>query len=130
MKIIYKEKNGGKTMELIKLSHETKHYIVCHKLEEANCIFNEAKEMGYDIPLPITYHEFIKGKYGEFVSGFLIDNVDCLLEYISKVPITAITLTKESGVNLKELEKKLDDALEKETKESLGKWLNEQREEK
>ena len=130
MKIIYKERNGGKTTELIKLSHETKHYIVCSKHDEAICLFNEAKEMGYDIPQPITYYEFVNGKYGEFVGGFLIDNVECLLEYISKVPITAITLTKNEGLNLRELGKKFDDALKKETKESLGKWLNEQREEK
>ena len=34
----------------------------------------------------------------------------------------------KKGLNLKELETRLDDALEKETKESLSEWLNSKRE--
>jgi hypothetical protein len=36
-----------------------------------------------DIPLPITYVEFIEKRYsGRNISGFLIDNLEMFLQYL------------------------------------------------
>jgi hypothetical protein len=93
MKIIGKPSGGGKTLELIKMSHLTSNYIVCSSKKEAGMVEDMAKELGYKIPLPITYDEFINKKYyGKNIKGFLIDDADMLLQYISEVKIVAITL--------------------------------------
>lgn len=84
----------GKTTKLIKKSAETGDYIVCHSLDEANRIQAEAQEMGLQIPLPITYNEFLKKLYyGKVISGFLIDNADVFLQSLSNVPINSITVS-------------------------------------
>jgi len=84
----------GKTTELIKKSAESGDYIVCDRLHEANRIQVKAQSMGLQIPLPITYNEFLKkGYYGKGISGFLIDNADMFLQSLSKVPINSITVS-------------------------------------
>jgi hypothetical protein len=94
-KIILK-RGGGKTTELIKKSAETGDYIVCSSQEEARYLQITAKEKGYDIPLPITYMDFIhKRYYGQNIKGFLIDNLEFFFECISKVPVNAVTMTHE-----------------------------------
>jgi hypothetical protein len=50
--------------------------------------------MGVGIPFPVSYGEFIGGKYSSRnIKGFLIDNADLLIEFISRVPVTVITMT-------------------------------------
>jgi hypothetical protein len=94
MEKIILEKGKGKTTELIKRSSESGHYIVCFSIDEASRISAEARSMGLDIPLPISYGEFIYRKYSSrYIKGFLIDNADLLIEFISQVPVTAITMT-------------------------------------
>jgi hypothetical protein len=94
MEKIILEKGKGKTTELIKRSSESGHYIVCFSIDEASRISAEARSMGLDIPLPISYGEFIYRKYSSRnIKGFLIDNADLLIEFISQVPVTAITMT-------------------------------------
>lgn len=90
-KIIIK-RGGGKTVNLIKMSAQTGDYIICHNIHEANRIQKVARDLGYDIPLPITYHEFLNGNYGKRISGFLIDNIEMFLQGLSDVPIKAISL--------------------------------------
>ena len=83
----------GKTYQLIKKASISGDYIVCHSFDEAHRIRSIAKENKLDIRLPLTYDEFLKGEYyGTGVSGFLIDNVEMLLQSITNVPINAITL--------------------------------------
>lgn len=94
MKIIYKGRGEGKTTDLIKLSFERGGYIICKDIDEAHNISFIANELGCDIPLPITYDEFINKRYGK-IKEFYIDNVDNLLLYLTKSPIHAITLSKE-----------------------------------
>lgn len=93
MNVIYKEKRSGKTNELIKLSEETGYTIVCSNLKEA--LINSKKGI---IPFPITFDDFInKNYYGKGIKGFLIDDVDHLLRYLTDyiIPIGCITITKE-----------------------------------
>ena len=50
--------------------------------------------MEKNIPLPITYDEYLKGNfYGKNIESFLKDNVDMFITYLSKgVPVEAITI--------------------------------------
>jgi len=96
MKIIIRPRRMGKTTELIKQSGKEWKYIVCHSHQEAIRIQEQARRINIKIPLPITYQEFLaKEYYGKRIKGFLIDNIDFLLQYISIVKIDTITLTKE-----------------------------------
>lgn len=90
MKII----SYNKTTKLIEYANNEVKLIVCLNKQEAHRIFNTAKIMGCNIHLPITYEEFIKGEYSErHLKSVLIDNVDSFVEYISKAPVEAITLS-------------------------------------
>ena len=93
MEKIIMQRGYGKTTQLIKNSAKTGDYIVCHGLDEANRIQYEAIQMGLDIPLPITYHEFIEKRYsGVNISGFLIDNIEMFIQSLSDVQVNAITM--------------------------------------
>lgn len=86
----------SKTTELIVLAHDNNKLIVCRNREEAHRIFHKATEMKLNIHLPITYDEFINKRYSERnITSILIDNVDMLVQYISKVKVEAITLSLE-----------------------------------
>lgn len=99
MEKIIKERASGKTTELIKKSAETGDYIVCYSLDQATNIQFRAKEMGLNIPFPISFREFINGEYGRNnIKGFLIDDLDCCLQQLTNVPINAITMSIEDGI--------------------------------
>ena len=96
MKVILGHRQTGKTVKLIRMSAKTNTYIVASSQQEASRIFRKAKELGLNIPLPITFNEFIShGYYGKGINGFLIDNADYLLRSLSTVPILAVSMTKE-----------------------------------
>lgn len=91
---IYRPKGESKTLELIKISHHEKNHIVCYDMKAANMIESWAKELGYSIPFPITYYEFVKGDYyDKNIRGFLIDNAEALLQYMTRVKIEVIAIT-------------------------------------
>ena len=94
MQIILRKRQMGKTTELIRMSAETFAYIVVPTKNDASRVFQMAKKMGLDIPFPLSFDEFIRGQYhGKNIKGFLIDNADMLLQYMSKgVAIKAISL--------------------------------------
>ena len=93
MEKIIMQKGYGKTTQLIKKSAESGDYIVCHSFDEADRIKFSAKQMGLGIPLPITYAEFIEKRYhGRNISGFLIDNLEMFLQFLSNVPVNAVTM--------------------------------------
>jgi hypothetical protein len=94
MEKIMMNRGFGKTHQLIKKSSITGDCIVCKDFNESSRIFDVAQQMGLKIPMPISFHEFLRGEYSRRgIKGFLIDNADLLLKYISNVPITAITLS-------------------------------------
>jgi len=99
MKIIHKKAGKGKTRDAIKLAAKNYSYIVC--IDRQNCteIANFARKLELEIPFPITFNEFINKEYYApgCKGGFIIDNADMLLERISNVPITCITLTKQTA---------------------------------
>lgn len=86
MKIIATKRQTGKTTKLIKMCGEdfkNGHYslIVTINPCAAKWMQKEAKEMGYDIPLPITYAEFVNREfYGKNIHKFYLDEVGFFLE--------------------------------------------------
>ena len=95
MKIYCDFPEKEKTTKLIKESAGTGDYIVCFNSKEAIRIKTKAQKMRLDIPLPITYDEFLHRRYcGKNIKGFLIDNVDLLLQSLTQVPINSITINK------------------------------------
>ena len=97
MKVIYGKRQSGKTTKLIKLSAKKWYYIVCSTKQECTRIALSARQLGLDIPFPITFHEFINGQfnYGGGIKGFLIDRADYLLQTLAReVPIEAISIDK------------------------------------
>ena len=95
MKIIYKGRGEGKTKDLIKMADDFNGYIVCRS-QMVYPIADMAREMGCRIHFPLSYGEFMSGRYyPQGVRKVLIDDVDALIQSFSQVPVIAITLRKE-----------------------------------
>ena len=107
MKLIYSARGGGKTTRLIKEAKRLKGYnlIICRDRKEAMRLWKEIVNKKYNLPQPITFDEFVKGRYqGNNINAFLIDNVDMLLQYIAGgVKIHAITFTGRKKKNRMEI---------------------------
>jgi len=96
MEIIYKGRGKGKTLDLIRMASENNFDIVARDMKTVDYIFNLAKKHNLSISYPLTYHEFISKKYyGKGIKGFLIDDAEMLLQYLTNVPIKAISITKK-----------------------------------
>lgn len=94
MKIFLAPRGGGKTTFLIRESAKTQDIIVCENNFVANSIKRIAFNMGLEIPTPITYSDFTKqNTHGKKISGFLIDNVDVLLQQLTRTPIKIVTMS-------------------------------------
>ena len=91
-------KGTGKTKKLIELAAKDFSYIVVRNAIIARSVAKRAREMGVNIPFPLTYDEFIKGKfYGRGIRGFMIDDVDALLWYLARgVKVKALSLDASS----------------------------------
>jgi hypothetical protein len=92
MKIDIRPRRAGKTTDLIKECAENGGYIVCAYKREAYNIFDAAKKMGLDIPLPITFNEFVRGEFvGTGIKVIYIDNIELCIQSISSAPVKTIT---------------------------------------
>ena len=100
MNWIIEPRRSGKTTELIMVCAETGGYIICHGQRDAARIFEQARHMGLDIPMPLTYFEFLsKSYYGFGVKQFHIEDVDDLLRCLAgSVPIATATLSPEARI--------------------------------
>ena len=89
-------KGVGKTTGLIELADKYFSYMVVENIREVERIERIVREGGKKIPQPLTYYEFITGKfYGRpgIKGGFVIDNIERLLWYMAKgVRIRAFSL--------------------------------------
>jgi hypothetical protein len=99
MIVITRGGRAGKTTELIK--HCAKHggTIVTHNTFLVKRIEKMVTDLGLEIPKPITYAEFIEARYRgrRDIPEFYIDDAEKLLQSMSHIPVTAITLTGESN---------------------------------
>ena len=94
MRIIQLGRGAGKTYQLVTKAAENGGYIVCRDRVAAEMIFQQAMDRGLDIKFPITFQEFANDEYySKGIKEFMIDDVDQLLEYIARVPISYCTYT-------------------------------------
>lgn len=100
MNVICRPRGAGKTIDLIKASAELGGSIVCHSKSECRRIKAVAQtmfiksEIDRVIDPPITYREFLEFKFHHVgAKSFHIDNVDMLVQYISKLPVLTATIT-------------------------------------
>lgn len=63
MRIIYGPAGSGKTMQLIRIAAKHNYYMVVKDMEEARRVNTEAHKLGFNIPFPLTYREFLEGEY-------------------------------------------------------------------
>lgn len=80
MNLITGAAGSGKTRYLVHESARTKAYIVCHDQSRAHTIQQHAREIGINIPLPITYQELETSR--GIRSGILIDDIDHMLRIL------------------------------------------------
>lgn len=101
MKIIVRGRALGKTTEAIKIAHEKRAYIVCLHYRDAQRIADQARRMGLKIPFPITFNEFLEGRFEpRGVQRFVIDNADMLLQHAARgAAVEAVTLDGEPHVS-------------------------------
>ena len=102
MERIIMQRGYGKTTQLIKKSANDGSVIVCYSDGVANSLMWEAKNLGIEIPRPISFNSFIEAKYYGQIrpNGLLIDDADLLLQSISILPIKAITLSPYDHITL------------------------------
>ena len=111
MKVVIGGKGSGKTTVLIELSTRTGYYIVCRRAM-IDTIMNMAREIDVQIPVPLSYSEFVDRQYYPLgVKGLLIDDADALLEYISTVPVQAISVTSDVSQHLLDADMAIEKAL-------------------
>jgi len=78
-------KGSGKTTELIKLAEKHFAYLVVRDRKTAYWVAEKAKQEGKDIPFPLTYDEFIRGRfYRGGIRCFIIDDAGTLLSYMAR----------------------------------------------
>ena len=99
MKLIIMGRQEGKTTELIKEASKLSGYnlIVCFDRREASRLWKIILENKYSLPQPISFGEFLNGQFSsQNINTFLIDNVDMLLQQLSKgVKIHAVSFNKD-----------------------------------
>lgn len=99
MRAILTEKGGGKTDRLIALcaksNAEASSYIVAADITRVRAIFKRSQWLGHDIPFPITFDEFLGGRFHSTnIKRFFIDDADDLLRRWARgVDIAAVSIT-------------------------------------
>ena len=104
--IIIGSRGSGKTTELFKRSADEHLYILTGTKGQAQCLFAQAREMGYNIPFPVSWEEFVRGDLdGTSIQedGVLIDEAAHVLSRALRgIPIKAATWTKYGHRDLDE----------------------------
>lgn len=95
-KIIVEGRRSGKTTKAIKQSGRTWKYILVPNRAMAKLIFNQAMEMGVDIPYPITIDEWARGGVDSRVKreGVIVDEGLMMLEQMLGTHIHMITMSE------------------------------------
>ena len=97
MKVITGGRGEGKTTKIIELCAKNFGYIVCADHRRSRYISDLATTMGLDIPFPITFHDFVENRYYDLgINEFLIDDAHELIQYLSNVPVSAISVCTDS----------------------------------
>lgn len=101
MQITIGEKRSG-TTKLIKRSATERIHILTTTRSQAYKIAKQAREMGLNIPYPVTIEEYFKHKFrGTDIDrkGMLIDDVDLVLQHIfTDILIHEVTLPDRGNI--------------------------------
>jgi hypothetical protein len=93
VKVIASGRQTGRTTQLIQQAADEFLYVVCPTLDRANYVARKARELGLDIPNPMTWREFTEQRfYGKGINGFVIDDLDHCLQSMTPVQIMAVSL--------------------------------------
>ena len=101
--LIVADRQTGKTRHLItKCSQDEYSLIVCPTRMMCNYVFKEARNMGLEIPMPITFSDFVAGKfYPKNVNNFYFDELQISLEVMANgVPIDTAIIGFNEDSNL------------------------------
>ena len=99
MELIIRERQSGKTTELINISFTTKGVIICCNQRAKQHILNMATKAHKEVPPPLTYQEFLSTPNVD-IKSILIDDCEHFLEYITKTRVQAVSFsatTKTKG---------------------------------
>lgn len=96
MKVIARQRQTGKTTELIKRSAEYGFPIVCMNVVTADGLCKKATELGLVIPKPLTYFSVTHGKESRFPSSVLIDDAEMFMQYVCNYRIDTVAITLEA----------------------------------
>jgi hypothetical protein len=98
VKVYAKPRGGGKTHELIKLAADRHLVVICASAEMAGMVAKRARELGLDIPQPLSWRQVMNGAHrGRRINGYVIDDADACLQQIvgTPAPVVAVSLTNE-----------------------------------
>jgi hypothetical protein len=103
MNIIFRERQAGKTRELIKRAAEINGVIITNTIQDANNVAKMATDLGLDIRKPISVRQLniMVGKIIKDNVPVLVDDAEYVLQYLmnmslagSKIDIDTISITK------------------------------------
>lgn len=97
--IICSQRQTGRTTKLIEKCARYRYaLIVCPNRTRATSIFHYARKMGKHIPMPMTFRDFLQGRFAaEHINAFLIDDLDqCLAIYAQNVPIDTVVFERRA----------------------------------
>jgi hypothetical protein len=93
--LIVRPRLGGKTTELICRAAEAGAYIVCTDTRRAQQVAQQARDLGLDIPFPLTVGEWQqRAYYPPGTKGLMFDDLDRIVQMLSMVPVLAVTWTE------------------------------------
>lgn len=104
MKITIGPRRSGKTARTIMESAKTGSYILVATKCQADCVYKQTKEMGINIPYPVTISEVITGrKYfdNKYMKehGVLVDEAQSVLHIaLCDIPIRGMTLNNDGNI--------------------------------
>lgn len=92
MEVIGGKRVCGKTTTLIKKAHEEQLYIICANKNMAQVTFKQAKDMGLDIPFPVSVEELRSNSLSSLrIDKVLIDEVELVLQMLIGVDVKAMS---------------------------------------
>jgi hypothetical protein len=99
-KLIIDDRQTGRSTKLIKECSKYRYaIIVCPTHIRAKILFDYAKDIGYPIPLPISFEEFVEGRFfGRNIDAFFFDDLDESIRQMAHcVPVKGIVMLKDNG---------------------------------
>lgn len=87
-------KQTGRTTKAVETAAAKNAYVVCRDRSAVMRCVEIAKEKDLDIPFPLTFDEFLGGRFNPSgINGFVIDDLDEMTRRLAQgVPVEMVTL--------------------------------------